>query len=56
MPVAVAFPESAGRGFGAVVESTGATPAPVVAEPAIYADHAGAVGSAGSDLLGTPLP
>jgi hypothetical protein len=56
VPVAVAFPESAGRVFGAVVESTGASPAPIVAERAIYADHAGTVWAAGSDLLGTPLP
>ena len=56
VPASVAFPASVGRGFGAVVESIGASPPPIVAERAIYADFGGTVWAAGSDQLGTPLP
>jgi hypothetical protein len=56
VPVSVAFPTSADRSFGAVVESLGASPPPIVAERAIYADFGGTVWASGSDLLGTPLP
>lgn len=49
------FPASAGRRFGAVVESEGSTPAQVVVERAIYSDALGLRWAAGSNALGTLL-
>ena len=49
------FPEAAGRRFGAIVESLGAQPAPIVVERAIYSNAGGVVWAAGSNLVATPL-
>ena len=43
-------------GFGAVIESLGPSPAPLVCERAMYNDAGGIVWRAGSDALGTPMP
>jgi hypothetical protein len=56
VPAGGEFPESAGRGFGAIVESLGATPAPIVVERAMYSDAQGVVWAAGTNVLGTRLP
>ena len=48
------FAEAAGRRFGAVVESTGATPLALVVERAIYDSSPGETWAAGSDALATP--
>ena len=45
-----------GRGFGALIESLGATPVPIVVERAMYSDAGGIVWAAGTDALGTPIP
>ncbi|HTV02390.1 MAG TPA: SBBP repeat-containing protein [Luteitalea sp.] len=50
------FPVSAGRRFGAKVESEGATRAQLVVERAIYSDALGVRWSAGSNALGTLIP
>jgi hypothetical protein len=50
------FPESAGRGFGAVIESIGPNPAPIVVERAMYNNAGGVRWRAGSNALATPLP
>lgn len=50
------FPEASDRGFGALVESIGLAPAPLVVKRAMYNDAAGRTWAAGSDALGTPLP
>ena len=46
----------AGKGFGALIESLGATPVPIVVERAMYSDAGGVVWAAGTDALGTPIP
>jgi hypothetical protein len=56
VPVALEFPESVGRGFGAIVESIGVTPVPIVVERAMYNDAGGTMWRAGSNALGTRLP
>lgn len=56
VPVRVDFPAAVGRGFGAVIESLGGAPAPIVVERAMYNDAGGQFWRAGSDALGTPLP
>lgn len=53
--VGAEFPEAAGRRFGAIVESLGAQPAPVVVERAIYSNAGGVVWAAGSNLVATRL-
>jgi hypothetical protein len=50
------IPEAAGRRFGVIVESTGAAPAPIVVERAIYWDAAGVPWAAGGNALATRLP
>lgn len=50
------FPTAIGRTFGALVESQGTSPVPVVAERAVYRDALGVRWAAGSAALGTPLP
>lgn len=50
------FPEAMHRGFGAVIESVGPMPAPIIVERAMYNDAGGQVWVAGSDALGTLLP
>jgi hypothetical protein len=47
-----AFPAAAGRRFGALVESVGATPIPLVVERAMYSNG----NAAGTNVLGTRLP
>jgi len=54
--VSAEFPAAAGRRFGAVVQSTGATPAEVVVERAMYFDAGGVVWAAGTSALATRLP
>lgn len=49
------FPETAGRRFGVVVESTGASPVPLVVERSTYGSAAGVRWAAGSNTLGTRL-
>jgi Tol biopolymer transport system component len=49
------FPESVGRTFGVIVESLGATPAPITVERAMYGDALGVKWAAGSNQLATRL-
>ena len=53
--VAPDFPSAAGRRFGVMVESLGATPAEIVVERAMYSSAGGAVWAAGTNALGTRL-
>lgn len=53
--VGTMFPQALGKRFGALIESQGATPAPIVVERAMYADAAGEMWAAGSNLLATRL-
>lgn len=53
--VGVEFPQARDRRFGAIVESLGAPPAPLVVERAIYHDAQGVVFAAGSNALATRL-
>jgi hypothetical protein len=53
--VAVEFPEARDRRFGAVVESTGNTPAQIVVERAVYWNSGTQVWAAGTDALATRL-
>ena len=54
-----AFPQSAGRRFGVVVESLGATPAQIVVERAMYNDAMingqRVIWAAGTNVVGTRL-
>jgi hypothetical protein len=54
--VASSFAGSAGRRFGVLVESQGATPAQLVVEYAMYSNAGGVVWAAGSNALATKLP
>jgi YVTN family beta-propeller protein len=56
VPVANEFPQAAGKGFGALIESLGAAPVPIVVERAMYSDAGGVIWAAGTDALGTPIP
>jgi hypothetical protein len=49
------FPSAAGKRFGAMVESLGATPAPIVVERAIYSNAGGVIWAAGTNALATRL-
>jgi hypothetical protein len=49
------FPQAAGRRFGALVESLGATPAQLVVERAMYSDAGGTKWAAGTNALATKL-
>jgi hypothetical protein len=55
VPVGGFFPQAAGRRFGAVVESVGATPAQIVVERAMYWDALGQRWAAGTNALATRL-
>jgi Tol biopolymer transport system component len=55
VPVTVDFPSAHNRRFGAVVESTGATPAEIVVERAMYANAAGVQWASGTNALATRL-
>ena len=55
VPVGGFFPEAAGRRFGALVESLGASPAPIVVERAVYWDAGGQQWAAGTSALATRL-
>ena len=55
VPMASTFGLSNVR-FATTVESIGANPAPIVVERAMYSTANGALWSAGTDALGTPLP
>jgi hypothetical protein len=56
VPVGTFFPQAAGRRFGAVIESVGATAAPIVVERAMYWDAAGLSWAAGTNAIATRLP
>jgi Tol biopolymer transport system component len=56
VPVSTHFPVAAGRRFGALVESLGATPAQIVVERAMYTSPGGVTWTAGTNALATPLP
>ena len=53
--VGTEFSEAAGRRFGAIVESLGSLPAPIVVERAMYSNAGGVVWAAGSNLVATRL-
>ncbi|AMY10650.1 Fibronectin type III domain protein [Luteitalea pratensis] len=53
--VADAFPEAAGERCGALIESLGETPAPIVVERAMYADGPGQRWASGTNVLATRL-
>ncbi len=55
VPVLFDFPQSAGRRFGAIVETLGETPAQIVVERAVYSDAEGIHWAAGSNALATRL-
>lgn len=55
VPVSLFFTESAGRRFGAIVESQGDPPAQIVVETAMYWDADGRTWSAGGNALATRL-
>ena len=50
------FPAAVGRGFGAIVESTGVPAASLVVEQAIYNDAGGVQWAAGTAAAATPVP
>ena len=54
--VSAEFPASAGRRFGALVESLGTTPAQIVVERAMYTSPGGVTWAAGTNALATPVP
>ncbi|MBL8143433.1 MAG: hypothetical protein JNM38_20125 [Acidobacteria bacterium] len=53
--VGAEYPESAGRRFGTLVESLGATPAQLVVERAMYSNAEGTWWAAGTNALATKL-
>ena len=53
--VDVEFPAAAGRRYGALIETQGATPAQVVVERAMYANANGIIWAAGTNALATRL-
>jgi hypothetical protein len=50
------FPGAAGRRYGAVVQSLGAQPIPIVVERAMYSSAGGVAWAAGTNALATRLP
>jgi hypothetical protein len=56
LDVAAHFPSAVGRRFGALVESLGISPAPIVVERAMYTSEGGVLWSGGTNALGTRLP
>ena len=55
VPVGLEFPAAAGQRFGAVVESVGADPVPLIVERAMYNDAGGVRWAAGTSAFGTLL-
>ncbi len=55
VPVAHDFASAADRRFNAIVESTGATPAQIVVERAMYSNAAGVTWAAGTNALATKI-
>jgi hypothetical protein len=55
VPVGLDFAEAAGRRFGAIVESVGASAAAIVVERAMYWDASGQAWAAGTNALATRL-
>ncbi len=53
--VGAEFPTASGRRFATLVESLGASPAPLVVERSMYSDAAGAAWTAGTNALATRL-
>jgi len=53
--VSASFPEAQGRRFGTLIESLGATPAPLVVERAMYASPGGVTWAAGTAAVATRL-
>jgi hypothetical protein len=53
--VAAEFPEAAGRRFGAIVESLGSSPVPIVVERAMYSTAEGRAWAAGTNALAARL-
>lgn len=53
--MAADFPQTAGRRFGTIVESLGATPAQIVVERAMYSNAGGTVWAAGTNALATKV-
>ena len=53
--VRAVFKESVGKRFGAVIESIGTTPVPIVVERAMYGDSGGVSWAAGTNALATKL-
>ena len=53
--VGVEFPSAVGRRFGAIVESVGATPAPIVVERSVYSAVGGVPFVAGTNAVATKL-
>jgi hypothetical protein len=50
------FPNAVGRRVGAIVESTGSSPAPIIVERAMYSDVPGQPWAAGHNSVATRLP
>jgi hypothetical protein len=55
VPVGLEFPEATGKRFGAVVESVGPDPVPLIVERAMYNDAGGVRWAAGTSAMGTLL-
>lgn len=53
--ISTVFPEVAGVRFATLVESIGASPAPIVVERAMYASPGGVTWAAGTDAVATRL-
>ena len=49
------FPEAMNKRFGALVESIGATPQPIVVERSMYTNAGGVIWAAGTNALATRL-
>jgi len=54
--VSAEIAEAAGKRFGAIIESLGATPAEIVVERAMYTSPGGVTWAAGTDAVATKLP
>lgn len=50
-----AVPSVVGKRFGAIIESVGASPAPIVVERAMYADAGAVMCAAGTNVLASRL-
>jgi Tol biopolymer transport system component len=55
VPVNSEFPSSLHRGYGAIIESLGESPAQIVVERAMYSDSEGVFWAAGTNVLATRL-